>query len=282
MKRILLLVVVLGWVTFGYHKTAQAKQWEPQPSDPPIRNADLHPLGASSELQRDFEALLDRTDEALWAGYSVPMVRGTRHICCDSSDTRHRVCHLETGDCSSYKSEEDEEQTTGRLLVMYRLADGEIQKIRTFSRDCELDAGGLPVYWWSSVNPKQSMDFLETHVRQQRSTKTAESAVQAIAHHAEPGADEMLEDFASDRREDVAEQAVATLERAVEEDPDLDVKKKAVFGLSQLPNDEGVPLLIDVAQTHRHPKVRKQAMFWLGQSGDPRALAFFEKILLEN
>jgi hypothetical protein len=25
--------------------------------------------------------------------------------------------------------------------------------------------------------------------------------------------------------------------------------------------------------------VRKQAMFWLGQSQDPRALAFFEQIL---
>jgi hypothetical protein len=25
--------------------------------------------------------------------------------------------------------------------------------------------------------------------------------------------------------------------------------------------------------------VRKQAMFWLGQSKDPRALAFFEQIL---
>ncbi len=116
------------------------------------------------------------------------------------------------------------------LLVMVRLADGEIQKIRTFSRDCELDAGGLPVYWWSSVNPGQSMDFLETLVRQERSTKMAESAVQAIAHHATPRADEMLEDFASDRREDVAEQAI----------------------------------------------------FWLGQSGDQRALAFFEKILLDK
>jgi len=27
--------------------------------------------------------------------------------------------------------------------------------------------------------------------------------------------------------------------------------------------------------------VRKQAMFWLGQSGDPRALEFFEKVLRE-
>ena len=57
------------------------------------------------------------------------------------------------------------------------------------------------------------------------------------------------------------------------------MKKKAVFALSQLPKDEGVPLLIKVAETHRSYEVRKQAMFWLGQSQDPRALAFFEAVL---
>jgi HEAT repeat protein len=57
------------------------------------------------------------------------------------------------------------------------------------------------------------------------------------------------------------------------------VKKKAVFALSQMPKDEGVPKLIQVAQTNKNPEVRKQAMFWLGQSGDRRAVEFFEKIL---
>ena len=42
-----------------------------------------------------------------------------------------------------------------------------------------------------------------------------------------------------------------------------------------------VPKLIDVARSHRDPAVRKQAMFWLGQSRDPRALAFFEQILTQ-
>jgi PBS lyase HEAT-like repeat-containing protein len=46
-----------------------------------------------------------------------------------------------------------------------------------------------------------------------------------------------------------------------------------------MPKDEGVPKLIEVAQNNRNPVVRKQAMFWLGQSNDPRALAFFEKVL---
>ena len=46
-----------------------------------------------------------------------------------------------------------------------------------------------------------------------------------------------------------------------------------------MPGDEGVPLLIQVARTNRNPAVRKQAIFWLGQSKDPRALDFIEKIL---
>jgi HEAT repeat protein len=75
------------------------------------------------------------------------------------------------------------------------------------------------------------------------------------------------------------QRAVATLEGAVVDDPDREVRKKAVFSLSQLPRDEGVPKLIAVARTHRDPEVRKQAMFWLGQSGDERAVRFFEDVL---
>jgi HEAT repeat protein len=50
--------------------------------------------------------------------------------------------------------------------------------------------------------------------------------------------------------------------------------------LSQLPPDRGVPLLIEVARANQNPAVRKKAIFWLGQSEDPRALEFFEQILL--
>lgn len=73
--------------------------------------------------------------------------------------------------------------------------------------------------------------------------------------------------------------ALATIEGAIDNDPDTEVKKRAVFALSQMPKDEGVPRLVQVARTHRSPEVRRQAMFWLGQSNDPRALAFFEEIL---
>jgi HEAT repeat protein len=63
---------------------------------------------------------------------------------------------------------------------------------------------------------------------------------------------------------------------------DRSVQEHAVFALSQRPADEGVPALIRIARTHRDPEVRKKALFWLGQSGDPRALALFEEILLRR
>lgn len=60
---------------------------------------------------------------------------------------------------------------------------------------------------------------------------------------------------------------------------DLEVRKQAVFALSQRPEDEGVPALIHIARTSPRAEVRKTALFWLGQSGDPRALALFEELL---
>jgi len=65
-------------------------------------------------------------------------------------------------------------------------------------------------------------------------------------------------------------------------DLDRDVKEQAVFALSQQPRDAGVPALIRIARTHREPGVRRKALFWLGQSDDPRALAVFEELLTEG
>ena len=63
---------------------------------------------------------------------------------------------------------------------------------------------------------------------------------------------------------------------------DREVQKQVVFALSQRPRDEGIPILIRVARTHRDPEVRRQAVFWLGQSNDPRAIALFEELLTKR
>ncbi len=64
-------------------------------------------------------------------------------------------------------------------------------------------------------------------------------------------------------------------------DADTEIKKQAVFAISQRPKDEAVPLLINIARTHSNAAVRKQAIFWLGQTGDERAVDFFKEVLLK-
>jgi hypothetical protein len=60
---------------------------------------------------------------------------------------------------------------------------------------------------------------------------------------------------------------------------DREVRKQAIFALSQQSSDEGVPALIRIARTNRDPELRKTALFWLGESDDPRAVELFEEIL---
>ena len=58
-----------------------------------------------------------------------------------------------------------------------------------------------------------------------------------------------------------------------------EIKKQAVFALSQRRREESVPFLIQVARNNKDPEVRRSALFWLGQTGDPRAVDVFAEIL---
>lgn len=63
---------------------------------------------------------------------------------------------------------------------------------------------------------------------------------------------------------------------------DQEVREHAVFALSQRPREESVPALISLARTNKDPEIRKKALFWLGQSNDPRALDLFEELLTKK
>jgi HEAT repeat protein len=60
---------------------------------------------------------------------------------------------------------------------------------------------------------------------------------------------------------------------------DTEIQKQAVFAISRRPADEAIPILIKIARTHPNARVRKQAVFWLGQTGDERAIEFFKELL---
>jgi HEAT repeat protein len=149
-------------------------------------------------------------------------------------------------------------------------------------------------FWLGQARGERGYALLSRMVREDADADFREHAVFALSQSREPGAvDRIIEVARKDPSAEVRGQALfwlaqtaarrapQTIKTALDDDPDVEVKKKAVFALSQLPRDEGVPLLIGLARSHKSHEVREQAMFWLGQSGDPRALAFFEDVLRE-
>lgn len=74
--------------------------------------------------------------------------------------------------------------------------------------------------------------------------------------------------------------ATVGLTELAESDKDAsEIRTQAVFALSQRPREEGIPALVRVARTNKDPEVRRSAIFWLGQSDDPRALGLIEDLI---
>ncbi len=332
---------------------------------PQIQNARLETRPVSGALDATMRAILAAQPSPAWAGYAVPIVAGDRQMCC--WDDNQRGCFLESGPhrTASPAAAGQPVKLEGptHLVVLYRIEDHQVGKVRVFTPECELDAGGLPFIWLTGANPSESVRFLLNLAKTSAAAGTREQsrrtngAVPAIALHADPTADQALEELASPAQsEPVRRQAVfwfasargkrgfdivsriaredpderlrehaafaltqskepealntvirlahddksprvrgqalfwlaqraaqKTAESAISDalanDPETEVKKKAVFALTQMRDGQGVPLLIQVARTNQNAAVRKQAVFWLGQSKDPRALAFIEEVL---
>jgi len=64
-----------------------------------------------------------------------------------------------------------------------------------------------------------------------------------------------------------------------DESTDDEMRSQAVFVLSQRPKSESVPELIDLARSAKHASARRAAIFWLGQTGDERAIEVYAELL---
>lgn len=68
----------------------------------------------------------------------------------------------------------------------------------------------------------------------------------------------------------------------IESADETETKEQAVFAISQhADKDEAFDMLMDIAKNNPNPEVRKKAIFWLSQTGDERAVEFFKEILVK-
>lgn len=271
-----------------------------------ISNANVDTRTVTTTLERDVQAIASQ-GRAVWIGYRTAMIPGERHMCCSdsvrSTGACCGVCQLESGGGVTMTSGASRIvlEPPADVLIMARIENGAVTRVRTFTPDCDVDGSAMPIVWFENVRPADSEAWLTALARidtagdRERENRVVRPAISALAIHPAQSAVTTLVALARDDRrpgirshalfwlsQRAGQQASSTISAAVENDPEIEVKKRAVFALSQLPPSEGIPLLIQLARTHRNVEVRRQAMFWLGQSKDPRAISFFEEILTKK
>jgi hypothetical protein len=137
-------------------------------TQPKIENAKLDTRAVNGSLEATFRTLASSAVDPAWIGYSVPQVPGERSMC---------------GTVSLEGARE--------FVVLYRVAAGQVEKIRTYATDCTFDAGDLPLHWLTGVDGSQSALLLSSFVPPSTDSKNgkggawqlANSALSAIARH---------------------------------------------------------------------------------------------------
>src|SRR5579864_7492689 len=174
---------------------AAAGLWAQQPR---LTNAKLETRAAAAGLDREFQSLTAAQAGPAWIGWAVRAVAGEHQMCCYSSfedgagNRCCRGCALEgakTGSTVSSTAGPIQLEGAGDIFVLFRIENQAVDRIRTFSADCELDAGGLPVYWLTGVPAAESVSFLTRYAREagdEGHHRRIEPAITAIALHADP------------------------------------------------------------------------------------------------
>ncbi|MFL6198773.1 MAG: HEAT repeat domain-containing protein [Thermoanaerobaculia bacterium] len=235
--------------------------------------------GSLSEVVRQ----AGRGGQPVWVSWTVPVIEGHGYSCCFTRDWKPGPCQLETKN-QSWGSSSDDPRTDPYLTVLVRLQDGKVERIRSVSASCPLNAGGRRFLWLEGVQPEESVRFLTELVKR---NEVDEEGLDALALHRNAGALTALSDFATSTRyrPDLREHALFWLGeargregyevvmRVLREDKDDDIREKALFALSESPVSEAGEVLVRTARADRSPGVRSQAMFWLSQIDHPQAPA---------
>ena len=187
----------------------------------------------------------------------------------------------------------------GPVRVRLLVEDGVVRNIRTSVGPARSRSGGTPSTDLGAVPARDAAAYflqLAKTANEHVSTPAVTVAVLADSvypwrplleiardsatrgHGTRSNAELWLSRFAGEKLSGRENNLTAPDDRGTESD-ESDARKYEVFALSQLRNREGIPPLLQVARTNRDASVRRAALFWLGQSGDARALQLFEEIL---
>ena len=239
-------------------------------------NAKLDTRSAAAGLEQAFRPLVTALPQPAWIAYSVPTNRV--NLECDyvrDGWSHPGVIHLEPPD---------------HAVILFRVDGGAVERIRTLSPDCEIDAGDLPVHWLADVKPAESVALLDTFATQRE--RFMDGAMSAIAAHADPAADAALERFLGPGQPESVRLRVVNwlgnmrgrrgfdlLKTVIADDPSDRVRERAISTLGNSREPEALDVLTSIGRRDANPRMRMQALSALQRHSGGKVLGTLKEAI---
>lgn len=148
---------------------------------PHFQDAKVETRSAAGGLEATVQSIVAAQTAPAWIAYALPISKGNRHLCWSDERTALML------------------EGSKILVVLIRVEDHAITRINSTTGDCEIDAGGLTVYWIEGVRADDSVVMLERvahqHLPDRRNDSPdarrnlSQAAISAIGLHAGPAAE---------------------------------------------------------------------------------------------
>ena len=141
----------------------------------PITNAKVDMRSAAQGVDRVVQSIA-ATRSAAWIGYRLAAAPGARRTC---GGYGPRVLL----------------EAPSEFYVLARMEAGEIVRIRSFTPECDIDAGGLPLVWLTDLKPADGVAWLAQMARSSKDINIRKAAVSALVRSGDPSATKFFDEL---------------------------------------------------------------------------------------
>ena len=141
----------------------------------PITNAKVDIRSAAQGVDRIVQSVAAAKMPA-WIGYRLSAASGARRT------------------CGANGSKVLLEPPT-EFYVLARMEAGEIVRLRSFTPECDIDAGGLPLVWLTDLKPADGVQWLVQVARTSSNRDIRRQAVSALVRSGDPSATKFFEEL---------------------------------------------------------------------------------------
>jgi HEAT repeat protein len=143
------------------------------------------------------------------------------------------------------------------------------------------------IFWLGQRRSSENTEFLRNLYSRLTNQDLREKVLFSLSQQRGVGNEQWLMNIALNPKEDIELRkkalfwagqsgvAIPELSKLYDRMGDSEMKEQVIFVLSQRQSDRGaMDKLFDIAKNEKDPELRKKAIFWLGQSHDPRVQQF--------